>query len=60
MSAALKLASLASGLTLVGYSTMHMVQTPQKEFSQNSLALDHTLETPAPQAARPKLYVSHL
>ncbi|KAK5170415.1 uncharacterized protein LTR77_005003 [Saxophila tyrrhenica] len=45
MSAAIKIASVASGLTLAGYSALHIARTPAQEFSKNSMAIDHTLQT---------------
>lgn len=59
MSAALKIASVASGLTLFSYSAMHAMRTPSEDFSKKALAMDHTLDenAAAPAISKPKLYV---
>ncbi len=55
MSATLKIASVASGLTLFGYSAMHTLRQPAQDFSKDALALDHTLNQQKALLPKPKL-----
>jgi len=62
MSAALKLATLASGLTIFTTGALYSMRTPQQDFSRNALALDHIAETQEtavlPKAKLPSNFVS--
>lgn len=58
MSAALKVASIATGFTVFGFSALHSMRNSKQDFSSSALALEHTFE--AQQRApviKPKLYV---
>ncbi|KAK3722526.1 hypothetical protein LTR37_002518 [Vermiconidia calcicola] len=55
MPAALKLATLASGLTLFSASAAYALKTPQQDFSKNALALEHTLDVSSNVLPKPKL-----
>lgn len=59
MSAALKIASLASGLTVFSFSALHTMRNSQQDFSKSALALEHTFESQAQAGSviKPKLYV---
>lgn len=58
MSAALKLATLASGLTIFTTGALYSMRTPQQDFSRNALALDHIAETQETAVLpKAKLYV---
>jgi hypothetical protein len=57
MSAALKIATVASGLTLFSAGALYTLRTPQQDFSKNALALEHTGEKSPIAPLKPKLYV---
>lgn len=58
MSAALKLATIASGFTIFSLSAFHTLRNSNRDFAQSALALEHTFEQPkAAPIIKPKLYV---
>jgi cytochrome bd-type quinol oxidase subunit 1 len=57
MSAALKLATIASGFTIFSFSAFHTLRNSHQDFAQSALALEHTFEQPKPAPMiKPKLY----
>jgi len=60
MSAAIKLATVASGFTLLSASAMYSMRVPQQDFSKQAQSLDHTAEAVSAPVAKPKLYVCPL
>lgn len=61
MSAAIKAATVASGLGLFSAASLYSLRTPKQEFSRQALAVDHTAEATSTAAVlpKPKLYVCH-
>lgn len=57
MSAALKVATVASGLTMFSAGALYSMRNPQKDFSNNALALEHTYEPQSKGVPKPKMCV---
>ena len=61
MSAAIKAATVASGLGLFSAAGLYSLRTPKQDFSAQAQALDHTAEAPSSAPLpKPKLYVCRL
>lgn len=56
MSAAIKIATLASGFTLFSAATFFTIQNPQQDFSKNALAIEHIGESSVRSLLKPKMY----
>ena len=57
MSAAIKFATIASGFTLFSAGALFTLRNPQREFSRDALALEHTGEFHSRSSLKSKLYV---